>query len=224
MNSPNKVLICDRDVYALMALKEQLTGFGFSVISCTSKKEALSFLEKGKIDIVLSDLNLEDSDAIVLCQEIRNKKEIHQPYILIHSDKNEDFVQITSFNSGADDFLVKPVKPIILAARFRALLKRQFKASTEKKYPKKDLIIDLESYRVVRNGKPMSLPRKEFEMLSLLFSNPNKVFTRKEIAIELWHDEEVAKQRTIDIHIRNIRKKVGQEVIKTLKGVGYCIA
>jgi two-component system alkaline phosphatase synthesis response regulator PhoP len=224
MSSPNTVLLCDRDVYALMAMKEQLTEFGFSVISCTTKKEALAFLERGGIDIVLSELNLEDSDAIVLCQEIRNKKEIHQPYILIHSEKNEDYVQITSFNSGADDFLIKPVKPIILAARFKALLKRQLKVKSEKKYPKKDLIIDLESYKVVKNGKPMSLPRKEFEMLNLLFSNPNKVFTRKEIAIELWKDEEVARQRTIDIHIRNIRKKVGQEVIRTLKGVGYCIA
>ena len=224
MDSPSTVLICDKDVYALVAMKEQLTEFGFHIISCTSKKEALNFLEKNKIDIVLCELNLEDSDAIVLCQEIRNKKEMHQPYILIHSDKNEDYVQITSFNSGADDFLINPVKPIILAARFKALMKRQLKAKAEKKYPKKDLIIDLESYRVVKNGKPMSLPRKEFEMLNLLFSNPNKVFTRKEIALELWHDEEVAKQRTIDIHIRNIRKKVGQEVIKTLKGVGYCIA
>ncbi len=224
VNSLSTVLICENDVYALMALKSALNGLGFNVISAISKGEAIHFLEKHKVDIILSDLNIGESDAIVLCQEIRNKKDIQQPFIIIYSDKNEDYIQITSFNSGADDFLIKPVKPLILAARFKALLKRRLDLKLEKHYSKKDLLIDLEGYKIVKNGKVLSLPRKEFEMLNLFFSNPQKVFSRREIAQALWEDEDVAKQRTIDIHVRNIRKKVGQDVIKTLKGVGYCIA
>ncbi len=218
------VLICENDVYSLVAMKNSLVELGFTILSAVSKSEALYFIEKNKVDIVLSDLNLGESDAIVLCLEIRSKKDIQQPFIIICSDKNEDFIQIASFNSGADDFLVKPVKPFILAARFKALLKRRAGLRTEKSYAKKDLLIDREAYKIIKNGKAFSLPRKEFEMLNLLYSNPNKVFTRKEIAVALWEDEKVALQRTIDIHVRNIRKKVGQEVIKTLKGVGYCIA
>lgn len=223
MASSPSILICDRDVYALVALKEQLIELGFNVITCVSKKEVFDFMNRYKIEVLITDLTLDDSDAIVLCREIRSKKEIQQPYIIIYSDKSEDFIQITSFNSGADDFLIKPIKPVIVAARIKAMLRRNNDIIALKVMPRKGVIIDKESYRIIKNNESLSLPRKEFEMLNLLFSNPNKVFSRKEIASEIWNDEEVAKQRTIDIHVRNIRKTLGYEIIKTIKGVGYCI-
>lgn len=223
MNRSSSILICDTDVYSLVALKDQLIELGFDVITCVSKKELFDFLNRYKIDALLMNLTIEDSDAIVLCQEIRTKKETHQPFIIIYSDKTEDFIQITSFNSGADDFLIKPVKPILVAARIKAMLRRSQQNIAEKLMPRKGVIIDKERYRIIKNDETLSLPRKEFEMLNLLFSNPNKVFSRKEIASEIWNNEAVAKQRTIDIHIRNIRKMLGYEIIKTVKGVGYCI-
>jgi two-component system alkaline phosphatase synthesis response regulator PhoP len=219
----SSILICDKDVYELITLKDQLGELGFNVITAVSKKELFEFLGRYKIEVLLMDLNLDDSDAIVLCQEIRSKKEIQQPYIIIYSDKNEDYIQITSFNSGADDFLIKPLKPIIISARIKAMLRRSQKAAAENMMPRKGIIIDKESYKIIKNNEVLALPRKEFEMLNLLFSNPNKVFSRTEIASEVWKDESVAKQRTIDIHIRNIRKLLGYEVIKTVKGIGYCI-
>ncbi|MCD6069193.1 MAG: phoP 2 [Bacteroidetes bacterium] len=219
----SSILICDKDVYELITLKDQLGELGFNVITAVSKKELFEFLGRYKIEVLLMDLNLDDSDAIVLCQEIRSKKEIQQPYIIIYSDKNEDYIQITSFNSGADDFLIKPLKPIIISARIKAMLRRSQKAAAENMMPRKGIIIDKESYKIIKNNEMLALPRKEFEMLNLLFSNPNKVFSRTEIASEVWKDESVAKQRTIDIHIRNIRKLLGYEVIKTVKGIGYCI-
>lgn len=181
-------------------------------------------LKENKIAAVLMDLNQSESDAIVTCQEIRSKSGIEQPYIIIYTDKNEDFVQITAFNSGADDFLIKPLKAFILAARIKAMLRRN--ANAEKKIHKKafkyNIFIDHDRYKVVKNNKSISLTRKEFDLINLLYSTPNKVFSREEIALHLWNNEQVAKQRTIDIHVRNIRKRVGQEVIKTLKGIGYC--
>lgn len=224
MNPGSTVLICNKDVYTLVTMKEQLTQLGFHIITCTSRKEALELLENNKVEIVLAELNLEDSDASVLCQEIRSSNERSQPYIIIHSEKNEDFVQITSFNSGADDFVIDPIKPIILAARFKALLKRQTRNKTERSQNNRNLMIDHEGYKIVKSGVSYSLPRKEFEMFNLLYSNPQKVFTREEIAIQIWNNKAVAKARTIDIHIRNIRKRIGNEVIKTLKGIGYSIA
>src|SRR3989344_5594518 len=223
MASSSSILICDRDVYTLIALKEQLVELGFDVITCVSKKELYDFLNRYKVDVLLMDLTLDDSDAIVLCQEIRTKKEIQQPYIIIYSEKTEDFIQITSFNSGADDFIIKPLKPVIVAARIKAMLRRGQQAVAAKAMPRKGVLIDKESYRIIKDNVSLSLPRKEFEMLNLLFSNPNKVFSRKEIAEEIWNDENVSKQRTIDIHIRNIRKTLGYEIVKTIKGVGYCI-
>lgn len=223
MIKSSSILICDNDVYELVSLKDQLSDLGFNVITAVSKKELMDFLGRYKIEAVLLDLHLDDTDAIVLCQEIRAKKELQQPYIIIYSDKDEDFIQITSFNSGADDFLIKPLKPIIVSARIKAMLRRSQKETVEQMMPRKGVIIDKESYRIIKNNESLSLPRKEFEMLNLLFSNPNKVFSRNEIATEIWNDESVAKQRTIDIHIRNIRKLLGYEIIKTIKGIGYCI-
>ncbi len=223
MSSNATILISDADVYTLMLLKDSLTELGFNVLTATKKSEVFEFLSKYKVNVLLMNLDLGDSDAIVICQEVRNKKEIIQPFVIIYSDKNEDYIQITSFNSGADDFLTMPIKPVLIAARIKALLRRQTQHIIEETIPQKGVIIDRERYKIIKNSVELSLPKKEFEILNLLFSNPNKVYSREEIAKDIWNNIEVAKQRTIDIHIRNIRKIIGSEIIKTIKGIGYCI-
>lgn len=171
--------------------------------------------------MVILDLNLKDADGISICQEIRSTANIHQPFIIICSESNEDYVQILAFNSGCDDYIIKSLKPLLLYSRMNAILKR--KKSKLQNHPSQSekIFIDHEEYLVYANNKRIQLPKKEFEMVNLFYTQPKKIFTRQEIARLIWGDETVAKQRTIDIHIRNIRKMLGKGLIKTVKGVGY---
>jgi two-component system alkaline phosphatase synthesis response regulator PhoP len=217
------IVICDSDVITLMNLKDSLEMFGFEIIPANNKKELIHFLHHYTTDFVLVNLDLNDSDGISLSLEIRQQKEIKQPFIIIYSQKSDDFIQITAFNSGADDYLTTPLKPNLVAARLKAMLKRKKEQQIEKVIPQKGITIDKESFKIFKDGVSYSLPKKEFEIINFLFSNPNKVFSREEIAVSVWGKIDVAKQRTIDIHIRNIRKTLGNDSIKTLKGIGYSI-
>ncbi len=218
----NKILLCSGNSDdKVWHLKNVFESYGFEVEQIAGRREAMDYLKHKAIDVIVSELNLGETDAVIMCQEIRSNKEIIQPYIIICSDREEDYVQITSLNSGADDFVVQPIKPLLLSMKIKSMLKRRQRIEESRKRQESDFIIDKESYCVYKNGEGYFFPRKEFEMLDLLFSQPGKVFTRLEIALSLWHNEKVAKQRTIDIHVRNIRKKIGHEVIKTIKGAGY---
>jgi two-component system alkaline phosphatase synthesis response regulator PhoP len=223
MNKSGTIIVCDNDVYVLMNLKDSLETFGFEIIPANNKKELIHFLHHYTIDFVLVNLDLQDSDGISTSLEIRQQKDIKQPFIIIYSQKSDDFIQITAFNSGADDYLTTPLKPNLVAARLKAMLKRKKDQQIEKIIPQKGITIDKESYKIFKDGVSYTLPKKEFEIINFLFSNPNKVFSREEIAVSVWGKIDVAKQRTIDIHIRNIRKILGNESIKTLKGIGYSI-
>ncbi len=219
------IAFCDKDHDFVRDLKEKMSESGFTVIQVDDKETLLSVIKEKKIKLALINLQQNDSDGIMICQEVRNDAEIEQPFIIVYSDKNEDFVQITAFNSGADDFIIKPIKPIILVARIKALMRRStFKTKNEgQTIYKNNFIIDKEQFKVIKNNKSISLTKKEFELINLFYSTPNKVFTREEIATKLWNDVSVAQARTIDIHVRNIRKRLGKESIKTLKGIGYCV-
>ncbi len=217
------IIICDNDVITLMNLKDSLEPFGFEIIPANNKKELFHFLQHYSTDFVLLNLDLQETDGISTCLEIRQQKDLKQPFIIIYSQKIDDFIQITAFNSGADDYLATPLKPNLVAARLKAMLKRKKDQQTEKIIPQKGISIDKESFKIFKDGNSYILPKKEFEIIYFLFSNPNKVFTREEIALSVWGKIEVAKQRTIDIHVRNIRKILGDDSIKTLKGIGYSI-
>jgi two-component system alkaline phosphatase synthesis response regulator PhoP len=214
----------DKESATFNELNNKFSELGMDTLLLQNKSELFTVLEQNNINVLLIHLHQAATDAIVLCQEIRSKSNLRQPFIIIYAEKSEDFVQITAFNSGADDFVVLPLKPFLIAARIKAMLRRQVitKNKIVKLTHKHNITIDYDRFKVVKNNKSISLTRKEFDLINLLYSNPNKVFSREEIAVQLWKDKEVAKQRTIDIHVRNIRKRVGKEAIKTLKGIGYC--
>ena len=155
---------------------------------------------------------------------LRNEKSLADTLMVFHTERNEDYSQIAAFNAGADDYIIKPVKPRVLVSRLKALLKRHTTytdASVKKEVS--GLTIDRERYLIFRDGEEIVLPRKEFELLALLSTSPRKVFTRKEISQLIWGYEIFSKNRTIDVHIRKLREKLGEKYIKTIKGIGYSL-
>jgi len=164
-----------------------------------------------------------EMDGIETCEKIRVTPGLEGITIAFLTALNEDYAEITGFNAGADDFINKPIKPHVLLSRVKALLRRNSGASINdlENIEAGGIIIDKERYIVIQNGKEFSIPRKEFELLTLLMSKPNKVFTRDEIMNKIWGEEVVVGDRTIDVHIRKLREKIGENLIDTVKGVGY---
>jgi two-component system alkaline phosphatase synthesis response regulator PhoP len=178
-------------------------------------------LLNGVFDVLIIDLELDNTDAITVIKEIKLFKLKKQPYIMVCSSKADDFIQISALNSGADDFVDLPVNPAVFESKIKALLKRM---EPENEQSENGYIhIDHERYKVIIGKNAYSLPRLEFRMVTLLFSNPNKIFSKDEIASEIWHNKDISSKRTIDIHIRNIRRELGNDIIKTYRGLGYCI-
>jgi two-component system alkaline phosphatase synthesis response regulator PhoP len=172
-------------------------------------------------DVLVIDLELDNTDAITVIKDIKLLSLKHPLHIIVCSNKADDYIQISAFNSGADDFLDLPVNAAIFESKIKALIKR---IQPEKKRNEKSYIyIDQERYKIIVGNKAYSLPRLEFRMVSLLFSNPNKIFSKDEIASEIWHNKDISSKRTIDIHIRNIRRTIGDDIIKTHRGIGYCL-
>jgi len=190
-----------------------------------SEEELLTTLKEGLVNLVIIELDFKYKDGITLTSDIRNLKDIEQPYIILFSNKQDDYIQITAFNSGADDFIVSPIKPILLEARISTLKKRlanrTIEISEAELHP--NFFVDKEQYLIITKEGKISLPRKEFEMISLMYQNTHKTFTRQDFAKLIWNSPDVANSRTIDIHIRNIRRTLGNEIIKTSKGIGYSI-
>ena len=179
------------------------------------------FLHNDLFDLVILDLELDNTDAITVTKDIKLFNLKHQPYIMVCSSKSDDFIEISAFNSGADDFVDLPVNPTVFESKLKSLLKR-----VEPQIQKTEngfVHIDEERYKIVVGNKAHSLPRLEFRLVSLLFSNPNKIFSKDEIASEIWHNKDISSKRTIDIHIRNIRRALGDDIIKTYRGLGYCM-
>jgi len=166
-----------------------------------------------------------EMDGMKTCEQLRNLDELNNPYIVFLTARSEDFSQIAGFDAGADDYITKPIKPKILVSRINALFKR--KRNNEIHQTDKvlqisdDFLIDRERYLVVKNKKEITLPKKEFELLLLFASKMDKVFTREEIFSKVWGDDIIVGDRTIDVHIRKIREKIGNDYIKTIKGIGY---
>lgn len=180
-------------------------------------------LKEKTIQLIIIELDFSDKDAISLTSDIRNQKLNNQPYIIVFSDKNDDYIQITAFNSGADDFIISPIKPILLEAKIATIKKRLVIKENDiiTKNDQSNFFVDREQYLIITKNGKISLPRKEFEMINIMYQNTNKIFTRQDFANLIWNSPEVANSRTIDIHIRNIRKLLGNDVIKTAKGIGY---
>ena len=200
---------------------------GFQVFTHSSvDEESINSIYKNHPDVILMDLHIDNSDGIELCHQLKTENALNT-FIVIYTDHEEEYIQIEAFKAGADDYVIKPVNPRILIKRIRALLKRK-PINLQNRKPKivsfNNLKIDRESYLVYNEGRSISLPRKEFEMLFLLISNPQKVFTREEIFKRVWKENNCVNTRIIDVHIRKIREQVGISIINTVKGVGYQLA
>ena len=214
-----KILIVDDEKDILELLDYHLTKEGFKTMKASNGKEALKIAKDFLPDLVLLDLMMPEMDGIETCIEFREDNLLKGTLIAILTARAEDYSQIAGLNAGADDYINKPIKPRVLISRIKALLRRtEFKVNSESN---KELEIDTEKYVAILKGEEMLLPKKEFELLALLFSKPGKVFTREVILARVWGDDIIVGDRTIDVHIRKLREKIGNQYIKTVKGVGY---
>lgn len=226
MKKKYHILFCVNEKSQILKTISFLKEKDYTIYIANTEVEFNKFLTENSIDLVVVELDFEFKDAISITNEIRNLKSIIQPNIIIFSNKQDDYIQITAFNAGADDYICTPIKPILLEARIEAFKKRRIEElfiSDINSELNKKFYVDRDQYLVITEAGKISLPRKEFEMVDLMFQNSKKIFTRNDFANIIWHSNEVANSRTIDIHIRNIRKLLGNEIIRTSKGIGYSL-
>ena len=221
-NLSTKVLIVDDDPEIIEILNYNLINSGFITKSASNGLEAIKKAKKFVPDIILLDVMMPEMDGIEACIKIREIKTLTSTRIIFLSARGEDFTQIAALDAGADDYISKPVKPKILLKKISSIARRLDRnKNTSGILDLGEIIIDRESYLVTINKVEKNLPRKEFELLYLLATKPGKLFTREEIMLKVWGTEIFVGDRTIDVHIRKLRKKIGEKYIKTTKGVGY---
>jgi two-component system alkaline phosphatase synthesis response regulator PhoP len=222
-----KILLVDDEPDILEFVGYNLKKEGFHVLTATNGGDGLKLAQSENPHLIVLDVMMPGMDGMETCEEIRKIPALKDSLIVFLTARGEDYSQIAGFDAGADDYITKPVKPKVLISRVKALLKR-YRTITETSDAREDnrvtagdLVIDREKYLVVSGKKELFLPKKEFELLLLLASKPDRVFTRDEIYASVWGDNIIVGDRTIDVHIRKLREKIGQDHIKTIKGVGY---
>lgn len=223
-----KILIVDDEPDIVEFLTYNLKREGYEVYASSNGKDGIELSRKYNPHLILLDIMMPEMDGIETCEQIRGLPGLDRTVIAFLTARGEDYSQIAGFEAGGDDYITKPVKPKVLLSRIKALLKRYGKHGHEpetvesgNKVKRGDLTIDREKYVVAINNKELVLPRKEFQLLLLISSKPDKVFTRDEIFSQVWGDEVIVGDRTIDVHIRKLREKIGENHIVTVKGVGY---
>jgi len=222
-NSNIKILLVDDEPDILEFMEYNLTKEGYQVLQAKNGKEAVDIARKEFPHLVILDIMMPIMDGIEACRVMREIPELQNTLITFLTARNEEYSQLAGFDVGADDYITKPIKPRIMLSRVKALLRR-LNGSTGTSTPVVqigNLKIDRESYLVYKDDESIVLPRKEFELLALLTSKPGKVFTREDILSRVWGSDIVVGDRTIDVHIRKIREKLGDDSIKTIKGIGY---
>ena len=226
-NENYKILLVDDEPDILEFLAYNLKKEGFQVQTAQNGREALKVAQEQLPHLIVLDVMMPGMDGIETCEEIKKQPQLQDTLVAFLTARGEDYSQIAGFEAGADDYIAKPIKPKVLVSRVRALLKRFRPASEGEADGGKGLIvigeltIDRERYVVQLRDQELNLPKKEFELLLLLASKPDKVFTRDEIYNAVWGDNIIVGDRTIDVHIRKLREKIGQDHIRTIKGVGY---
>lgn len=217
-----KILIVDDEQDILEIIGYNLNKEGYEVLTASNGKEAINIAIESKPDLIILDVMMPEMDGMETCYQMRNMPTLKSTLITFLSARGEDYSQIAGFDAGADDYITKPVKPRVLISKVKAILRR--KGNTEVEEAEMEaggISIDRERYIITQNGKEVNLPKKEFELLSLLMSKPGRVYTREIIMNQIWGGEVVVGDRTIDVHIRKLREKLGESLIKTVKGVGY---
>lgn len=218
------VLLVDDEVDVLEFLSYNLKKEGFKVSTATNGREAIKKAIAEVPHLIILDVMMPEMDGIATCEEIKQIPALKNSLVIFLTARGEDYSQIAGFDAGADDYVTKPIKPKLLISRVKALLRRyqdDKNTITPEQLEVKDFVIDSERFIVINKGKEIILPKKEFELLRLLASKPNKVFSREEIFSKIWGDNVIVGDRTIDVHVRKIREKIGIENITTVKGVGY---
>jgi len=216
-----KILLVDDDPDILEFLTYNIQKEGYYIETAENGIKTLEKLKDFKPDLIILDVMMPEMDGIETCDEIRKDHAFDDTIITFLTARGEDYSQIAGFNSGADDYITKPIRPKLLMSKIKSLLRRKeiiFSGSQQKNTKFK---IDKEQFIIIREGEKISLPKKEFQIISLLASTPNKVFSRDEIFQKIWGENIYVGDRTIDVHIRKIRKNIGEDIIKTIKGVGY---
>ena len=221
--SKHTILLVDDDPDIREFISFNLVKEGFKVETAKNGLEGVEMCKKFKPDLVLLDVMMPGMDGMEACEAIRATPEIAHTVIAFLSARGEDYSQVAGFESGGDDYITKPIRPKVLVSRIKALLRRNAKSEEGESniIERGDLRIDLEKYQVHQGEGILDMPRKEFELLQLLASKSGKVFSRDTIMDRVWGTEVVVGGRTIDVHIRKIREKIGDDRIKTIKGVGY---
>lgn len=222
MAKKTTILLVDDDPDIREFVTYNLTKEGYHVVTAKDGAEGVEAVKKHRPDLVLLDVMMPGMDGIEACEAIRNNLDISGTLIAFLSARGEDYSQVAGFDAGADDYITKPIRPKVLASRVKALLRRNVKDfESVGSIEIANLQINPEKYQVFLDGTLVEMPRKEFELLHLLASKPGKVWSRDSIMDRVWGTEVIVGGRTIDVHIRKIREKIGQDCIKTIKGVGY---
>ena len=217
-----RILLVDDEPDILEIIGYNLTSEGYQVITAENGVKAIAKANKHEPHLIILDVMMPEMDGIEACERLREIPKLNDTIITFLTARGEDYSQVAGYEAGADDYITKPIKPKVLISKVKALLRR-FKepSTTNDAVSLGDLVIDREAYKIIKSGEELFLPRKEFELLALLASKPGKVFKRDEILESVWGNEVIVGGRTIDVHIRKLREKIGDERFKTVKGVGY---
>ena len=218
-----KILLVDDEPDIIEILSFNLKQEGYNVFAASNGKQAIDKARKIKPHLIVMDIMMPVMDGIESCELIRQDRTINDVSIMFLTARGEDYSQLAAFDAGADDYVTKPVKPKIFISKVKAMLRRKldFQKPRIERLEYDNLLIDKSEYKVIANNRAFSLPRKEFELLFLLASKPGKVIRRDEILEDIWGSGVVVGDRTIDVHIRKLREKIGDSFFKTVKGVGY---
>lgn len=217
-----KILLVDDENDILEIVSYNLNQEGYQVFTAENGKEAVSKAKKVSPHLIIMDVMMPEMDGMEACEQIRKIPELSNTIITFLTARSEDYSQVAGFDAGADDYIAKPIKPKVLVSKVKALLRRlKNEESPNENLDLGDIIINREEYKIEKDGQEIILPRKEFELFHLLASKPGKVFKREEILDKVWGNEVIVGGRTIDVHIRKLREKIGEDLFKTIKGVGY---
>ena len=216
-----KILLVDDEPDILEIVGYNLSAEGYQIITAENGLQAVKKAKKEHPHLIILDVMMPEMDGIEACEQIRKIPSLKNTMITFLTARGEDYSQVAGFDAGADDYITKPIKPKVLVSKVKALLRRYKQEEKEGMLKIGNLVIDRDEYKINLNGEEIILPRKEFELLSLLTSKPGKVFKRDEILDKVWGNEVIVGGRTIDVHIRKLREKIGDDSFRTVKGVGY---
>jgi len=215
------ILLVDDEPEILEISSFNLSNEGYQIYTAENGKEALKVADQYMPHLIILDVMMPVMDGIEACERLRMDKRFQNTIIMFLSARGEDYSHVAAFESGADDYVTKPIKPRILNSKVKALLRRLLNEENDGNISFPNMVIDVEEYKVTYKDREIVLPRKEFELLYLLASKPGKVHKRQKIMEAVWGSDVVVGDRTIDVHIRKLREKIGEDYFKTVKGVGY---